>query len=208
MIRAALTCLLLLPGAVQAQGLSLEELQAQIDTDTAEIEGFRALLSDPNPSRAIAAMRAMMASGDVVLENLALEAGLSSAHGPMRKTALETYLDTGPTLQIAATLQDGDNTDVSAFQSWMSSYGTLSGERTGAITLVIGKKLDEQNCYSTTGTCVTWLTADGISFTVAQGLIGTVRLGDGGVLVGNIGGKRIGGPVDLRADLLGLEPVQ
>jgi hypothetical protein len=200
---ALLACLpLALP--VPASALTLAELTAQVDAETTEITGFRALLTDPDPSRALAAMRAMLLSGDPVLVNLALEAGLSSSNGVMRKIAIENYIAGQPNLVAEAKLVD-DGGNASDFANWMRANDyAMSSSTTGYIDISVPPFIKEQNCYGYKDKCYVKVAGDTLS--VLLGLDwnsnwGAFELRDGGKLIGSV--LTTGGPVELTVDLLG-----
>ena len=200
---AALMCLpLAFP--VAAHAISLSELTAQIDADASEITGFRALLTDPDPSRALAAMRAMLQSEDEVLVNLALEAGLNSSNGVMRKVALESFIMARPNLVAEAKLvEDGGNAE--RFENWMNqSAFAMTSPTTGYITISVPPFLAELNCFGIKDDCAVKVAGDNLSVFLGPRLDrnwGALVLTDGGKLVGSV--LSYGGPVELKVDLLG-----
>jgi hypothetical protein len=201
MWRAA-TLALAFAGTAQAQGLTLSDLSAAVDVDASEIAGFRAALADPDPNRALAAMRILMASGEPLLVNLALEAGLSAPDGVMRKSAFEAYVATRPTLLAHAEI-DGDFGE--KFRSWIElSGGSVASETTGTLTLAIGPWDEDQRCYlrAAQDTCQTRVADGQLSDVMSYGIIGLV-LGEGGTLTGSVSHERSGGPVSIRVPLLG-----
>lgn len=203
----ALLCVLLAlpaPVSVTAQTVSLEDLTAEIDAQAAQLDGFRALLTDPDPARAIAAMRAMLLSGDEVLVNLALDAGLTSSNGVMRKTALESFIAARPNLVASAELAE-EGGDAAAFAQWMAANDyAMSNPTTGYIPISVPPYLEDARCYAVDQACRVRVAGGDLSVLLGidwyQNWAG-LELVEGGRLAGSV--LSYGGPVSLSVDLLG-----
>lgn len=208
MRRAAIVALACFPLVAEAQ-MTLEELSDAVDAETAEITGFRTLLTDPDPNRAMAAMRAMLASDEPLLVNLALEVGLTAVNPVMRQVALESYIASQPTLLAKAELI-GDEADPQAFAGWMEAVGSLTGERSGQVTFPIGPYDETAQCYKGVGrtTCIARVASGALALTVVGGntsITGEAGLDlvEGGQLKGFVSAQTSGGPVALTIDLIG-----
>lgn len=213
-MRAALAVIACcLAPAADAQSVSLEELTARLDARADELSGFRRLLADPNPDRALGAMTLMMETGDPVLINLALEAGLSSAQPVMRKTALDAFIATRPTLFTRAELQTGEEARLDYFKNFVEhAGGSLASETTAIIPLPTGPWDAEKRCFVMSGgkdgSCHARIGGDGVAYLLNAGRSGYeawagFELGEDGQLVGSASASYSGGPVTLTVDLLG-----
>lgn len=106
-----LACILAaIPFAAPAQTMTVEELRALVDERVAGVDGYRALLDDPDPARSMAAMEIMLGSDDLALKRMALDQGLYSPNPVVRRMALEAFFNSGPTLAVTfdATAVEGD----------------------------------------------------------------------------------------------------
>lgn len=197
----AAAVLVALATSVQAQRLSLADLSAAVESDAAELAGFRSALADPDPNRALAAMRILMASGEPLLVNLALEAGLSALDGVMRKSAFEAYIASRPTLLAHAEIE-GDFGE--KFRGWIERLGgSAASETTGTLTLAIGPWDDASRCYlGPRQTCQARIADGQLSYATDYGTVG-LALGEGGILSGSVSHSLSGGPVSIRVPLLG-----
>lgn len=96
-------------GPAFAQRPSIEALRAQAEARLESGNAYQALLADPAPGRASAAMRIMLESGDPALQGMALDYGLHSPDAAVRRLALESLLAGAPELEVsfdAANLPD------------------------------------------------------------------------------------------------------
>jgi len=137
------------PLAGNAQSISLEDLTAQIDARTTEQNGFQALLTDPDPMRAAAAMEIMMGSGDPVLQRMAMEHGLFSTDPSSRADALKAFFDSGPTLSVFVSLTDAlDEKQQTWAKSQLSTLGgSVDAANVAYLSLRIGAFDAAQDCY-------------------------------------------------------------
>ncbi|WP_324754075.1 hypothetical protein [Roseovarius sp. Pro17] len=140
---------LTVPLVGHAQSISLEDLTAQIDARTTEQNGFQALLTDPDPARAAAAMEIMMGSGDPVLQRMAMEEGIFSTNPSSRADALKAFFNSGPTLSVFVSLTDAlDERQQTWAKSQLSNLGGSVDENNIAyLSLRIGAFDAAQDCY-------------------------------------------------------------
>ena len=199
--------------AAGAQSVSLDELTAKLDARSDELSGFRRLLADPDPDRALGAMTLIMETGDPVLINLALEAGLTSAQPVMRKTALDAFIATRPTLFARAELKDDEEARLDHFKKFVErAGGSLASETTAIIPLPTGPWDAEKRCFvideGEDAPCHARIGGDGVAYLLAAGRGGYeawagFELGEDGRLIGSASAQYSGGPVTLTVDLLG-----
>jgi hypothetical protein len=144
-----LTGAMVLATQAAAQSLSIDDLRAQIDQKVGAQNEFQALLSDPDPARAMAAMEIMMASGDAALMRMAVETGIFSSNPAVRATALKAFLGAKPTVTAFLTL--GDAYDTSQ-RNWVNGQiarmnGSVTPEDVAFFSLRVGDYDAEQDCY-------------------------------------------------------------
>jgi hypothetical protein len=148
-LTSALTGAIVLGTQAAAQSLSIDDLRAQIDQKVGAQNEFQALLSDPDPARAMAAMEIMMASGDAALMRMAVETGVFSTNPAVRATALKAFLGAKPTVTAFLTL--GDAYDTSQ-RNWVNGQvarmgGSVTPENVAFFSLRVGDYDAEQDCY-------------------------------------------------------------
>lgn len=129
-----------------AQSLSVEDLQKQIDAEMTRGSEYSVLLNDPDPARALAAMKVMMASGDPELIRIAADYGLYSANPAVRAEALKAFLATKPRIDAFFTEAGSDGDFRHAMKAHFSSEPNASG--VVATTLIIGSYDPENDCYA------------------------------------------------------------
>jgi len=158
-------------------------------------------------------MTLMRETGDPVLVNLALEAGLSSVQPVMRKTALDAYIATRPTLFARAELPAGEEARRDHLKNFVEySGGSLASETTGIIALPTGPWDAQRRCFvvgaGDDAPCHARIGGDGVAYLLAAGRGGYAawagfELAEDGRLVGSASAQYSGGPVTLTVDLLG-----
>lgn len=94
--------------SASAQSLSVEDLRAMVDEEMNKGNEYAEVLNDPEPSRAQAAMKIMLNSGDPELVKFALEYGLFSADRAVQVQAVQAYFATMPKTQIRF-IRDGED---------------------------------------------------------------------------------------------------
>lgn len=134
------------PAAVAAQSLSADDIRAMVDQRVASLDPYRALLEDPDDTRAMAAMDIMMGSGDADLRRMALEYGLYSPSAVVRRAALDAFFDTGPILTISVARTE--NANQTAFASDVTdNRGSIGADGIGHFPLRVGAADAEQSCF-------------------------------------------------------------
>lgn len=135
-------------GQSPAQSLSLQDLAAMVDERSRTLDGYRAFLTDPDPSRAMAALQIMLESGDPKLVPLALGVGVYSADVQMRQTALMAFVAGKPTLDLVL---DGANVTDETLETYRTIVTRLQGSvGTGAVASLsfkMGDWSDDKGCY-------------------------------------------------------------
>ncbi len=147
-MNCALLFLLLIAPALPAaaQGLSAEDIRAQVDARVAALDPFRKLLSDPDETRAVAAMEIMMEAQDPALRRMALEYGLYSPSRVVRRTALEAFFAARPTLSLRMTM--AKNASAVNFAADMRDYaGSVGDSGKGFFQVTLGPFDPAQGCF-------------------------------------------------------------
>ena len=172
------------PFAAQAQSLSAQDILAQVDKKVASGNEYQALLADPDPARALAAMQIMLASGDADLVRIALNAGLYSPNPTVQRTAFEAFIQTAPVLNIYI---DGKSAgDADRFRGWIEYYsGTVNDKSVGFISQKVSDYDKYGSCYTYSGSssCMFRISDDGISLNMWD-TWNILRLNDQGELEG------------------------
>lgn len=195
MIYTVVLLVLLSAVTANAQAMTAAEIREAVDQELASQDEYLNLLSDPDPRRSRAAIRAMMGSGDVDLVRLALDAGLVSDDPVVRRVALEAFFGSSPLLQV---MLDGAAVEN---RSWFNSSiesarGTVDASGKGFFVSKIGEFDPAQSC---------WLWADGQRCAVALNDSGPViqmftgwsamSLTEDGMLVGQTNMGNVAEPV-------------
>lgn len=136
---------LFMSAAVLAQSLSIEDLQKQIDAEMTKGNPYADLLNDPDPKRALAAMKVMMASGDPELVKVAADYGLYSANEAVRAEALKGFLATKPRVDIYFTEAGSQGDFLRAMRDLYNS--TPNSDGVVAATFVVGEYDEKADCY-------------------------------------------------------------
>ena len=138
--------LAVLPLDLPAQTLSAADIKAQVDQKVAGLNEYQMLLNDPDPQRAMAAMRIMLDSKDPDLVRMALSYGIFSPNPAVRRTALEAFLASGPALRV--TVDGSGANDPKDFAYFVKSLGgTIDEKGMAFLSLLVGAFDAEQNCY-------------------------------------------------------------
>ncbi|WP_018632747.1 hypothetical protein [Neomegalonema perideroedes] len=168
LIGLGLACLL--AGPAPAQRPSLEEMRARMDQEVSEIGVYRELLADPDPTRSLAAMKAMLESGDLELQAIALEYGLFSPSPIVRRRALESFLASKPVLDVVmetpAEMHPSSSVTGAYLDAFKMRAGSIDPQKGGAyVGLRIGDHDPEKGCLVEAGgsECVARVTSGGLS---------------------------------------------
>ena len=135
-------------GGLVAQSLSLDELSAMVNERSQTLDGYRAFLTDPDPSRAMAALQIMLESADPTLVQLALGVGIYSADAQMRQTAMKAYVAGQPTLDLVL---DGANITDETLEHYRTIVTRLKGsvgkDAVASLSFKMGDWSDDKGCY-------------------------------------------------------------
>ncbi|MFE3839550.1 hypothetical protein [Pseudogemmobacter sonorensis] len=204
MIRSLLAALALVAAAplgVQAQSLSAQDILAQVDKKVATGNEYQALLADPDPARALAAMQIMLASGDAELMRIALNAGLYSPNPTVQRTAVEAFIKAGPVLNIYV---DGSAaSDPDRFTEIFMRYynGTVNDRKLGFISMKVGEYNKARSCYQLDiNYCLFRISDDGISLFIWDKW-NILRVNDQGEIAGLVTVPDVAAPLPIRIPL-------
>ena len=206
----ALLCLTLAsPSIGAAQSLSVADLQKHIDAEVRKENDneYIALLNDPDPKRAQAAMKVMMASGDKELRRMAIEFGLYSADPKIQRQAILGVLDAKPNLTvfIDGSKQEAGSIPARNFQTRVGNKrGSIDEQGIARVNYAVGSFDEKQGCYidgDTHKKCLIVLSGGGITANLLQGSF-DLTLNDQGELAGVGGFPYVDAPIGVRVRLL------
>lgn len=186
-----ITCLLFWSLQATAQSQSAEDMKALIDKKVSELDSYQALLNDPDPKRALAAMEIMLLSDDTSIRRMALEYGIYSPDPAVNRAAIDAFLSSGPALQVS--LDGSTAKDPKDFASLIGTIGgTTNDKMVGYVNLVVGEFNGEEKCYMSprNGQCLMRVTDEGQSISLF-GVWWPLKLGPDGALTG-VGDMRKG----------------
>lgn len=186
-----IACLLFWSLQATAQSQSAEDMKALIDKKVSELDSYQALLNDPDPKRALAAMEIMLLSDDTSIRRMALEYGIYSPDPAVNRAAIEAFLSSGPALQVS--LDGSTAKDPKDFASLIGTIGgTTNDKMVGYVNLVVGEFNGEEKCYMSprNGQCLMRVTDEGQSISLF-GVWWPLKLGPDGALTG-VGDMRKG----------------
>lgn len=188
MYRLLVALLLSLPIATHAESpsISLEDLKAQVDKKVSDLDEYRALLNDPDPARARAALQVMIASGDPVLQQMAVETGLLSADVSVRRSTMDYFMGTRPTLLVRL---DGASIEGLHFFNTVTKSldGAIGPNKEGTILVSLGEFSAEHNCYlyaDQAEQCAVSLGVGEVFVEAGRFMSASFTLGEQGTLVG------------------------
>lgn len=132
----------------QAQTISLQDLEAQVNDRAATLAGYEVYLRDPDPNRAMAAFQIMLESGDPTLVQLAMSIGVYSPDANIRQTALKAFFAGKPTLDLFFQGSEMDEKLTGHFPRWMKGLrGSAGAKDTGSASFKVGDWSDEKGCF-------------------------------------------------------------
>ncbi|RKT37918.1 HEAT repeat domain-containing protein [Thiocapsa rosea] len=139
---------ILLTAMSAASKMSVDEITASIEGRADEISRAQDLLANPDRNKRIAAMEALLQSGDATLVQVAKESGLTSSDPYMRAAAVKAVLDAGGNFvaEFAIPIEDKDLTQIYEWLSRMKGSWS-SDRRQGFYTFAIGSYEDELKCW-------------------------------------------------------------
>lgn len=173
-------------GAVCAQATTAADIAAMVDEKMSGIDEYAALLSDPDPERALAAMQIMIGLDDPQISRMALQHGLTSTSPAVRKAALTGFFDGGPNIGIYL---DGSKLEQNDFPIYVTrAGGSVDGNAIGYLTYKVGPYDAENSCYDyipNPAYCLIKVTEDSVSVQL-WGKWSSMRLNADGVLEGAV----------------------
>ena len=187
-------------GVAGAQSV-LDEIEASIDGRASELERVEKLLSDSDPKRRIAAMEAILKTGDPAFVRKAKEVGLFSADPQLRQLAVKAIFDAGGPFRIDNDAPTKDSTKVNEFV--VHHGGNIAVDGGGTIQFVLtGDYNAEHRCWTNrNGNCSIRQTGDVVHLTDWSYGTGSFKLDDAGVLQGTLLYRGNGKPVAARIPL-------
>lgn len=184
-IAGLLAALFALPGFAQT---TLDEITAQLDSQTSELEQVDALLADPDPNRRIAAMELLLESGNPVFVSRATEAGLFSSDTEMQAAALAAIFDAGGPFKLVIDMTAGSE-DETGIKRWIGPNGSWDEAETEATYIFrTDPYAPEGQCWPVAGEdrCSIRMSGRTVSINDWRNTAGTFELNASGVLVGSM----------------------
>jgi len=170
MLRWVFVLAMLGSGPALSQTISLKDLTAKVDAQAGELGGFRALLTDPDPTRSMAAMQAMLTSGDTLLVSMALEVGAFSPNSAVRAIAMRGYFDGKPNISIKFDFSPPpeDENERNELQTQFPSMypgASIGSDWMGSMSRSVGSFDPAQGCYveGQSEVCLVKLSGDTVS---------------------------------------------
>lgn len=198
---------LILAVALSATGAAaqsvLDEIEGKITARADELRRAEELLSNPDPNVRVAAMEAIIASGDPALVRKAKEVGFYSDDLQLRAAAIKATLDAGGAFRAEFTIPEGK--DVTPIMNWLQSVGGSWSEdgSTGYLGFAVGDYTEEAMCWlwHDSRRCVFRMAGSEVA-TVDWNASAVMRLDDGAALTGAFVASGRGKPVTIRIPLL------
>lgn len=210
LLAACVSALLVLAGPTSAQGQSLlDQIEAKVDQRSGELERVDALLADPSDARRIAAMEALLASGDPEFIQRARVVGLTSEDSRLRSAALKAIFDAGGIYHAEFDIPESTSGLTKIFDWLDNASGSWSEDRrTGFVPIAIGKYNEEDKCWewlNLKGRCVFQLAGEVVHTGYWNRRLkagATMKLDDKGTLTGGFLVDGAGKPVTIRIPLI------
>lgn len=152
-------------GSGRAQ-VSLDELDQHMDERDRQLATFEARLNDPDPEKALAAMKLLIEEGDPDQRRLAIWHGLYSPDLATRSTVLRAILNSKPALVIhmKPVSEEPDKYYFNTIRQW---DGSLQPDNSASILMKIFGYDLKNDCWTykwgTNTSCAARLTADVVS---------------------------------------------
>ena len=141
-----LALLVALTSPAMAQ-VSLEEMDAAMQSRDAELAAFQERLNDPDPERALAALNLLITKGDVDQRRLAIRHGLYSTDTAIRATTLRAIFDSSPTLVMKMSPVP-DEPSVYYFRNVAQANGTLSEDNASEVLRKVNGYDEKEHCWT------------------------------------------------------------
>ncbi len=188
-------------GAAGAQSV-LDEIEASIGSRASDLERVETMLSHADPKRRVAAMEAILKTGDPAFVRKAKEIGLFSADPQLRQIAVKAIFDAGGAFRLDTDPPSKDGTDVHRLVTRFG--GSIAADGSGSIQFVLpGDYNAEQQCWmnSRKNGCSLRQTGDVVHLSAWDYTAGSFKLDDSGVLQGTLLYDGKGKPVGARIPL-------
>lgn len=186
----------------QAQ-VTLDELDKTMAAESDTMDAFRARLQDPDPVRARAAMRLLIAKGDAAQRRIAIAHGFESTDPLIRLQAVQAIFNSKPLLLFRWKPENIDKRPSNNYFNAVKNFqGNIEAEYVARVPLQVMGYSDEKECWTRAPrrTCFARINSGELSirFFDQQGWAQFV-LDVNGRLVGNptISGIQVNAVVDL-----------
>lgn len=180
---------------------TLDEIEASIGGRATELERVETLLSDPDPKRRIAAMEAVLKTGDPAFVRRAKEVGLFAADPQLRQIAVKAIFDAGGAFRIDTDAPSKDSTKIHDLVIFHG--GNVSADGGGTIQFVLTGDFNVENrCWTNrNGNCSIRQTGETVHLVDWSYGSGSFQLDESGVLQGTMLYRGSGKPIGARIPL-------
>lgn len=138
---------LMSPAVAQA---SLDEIENQLNAGTSDLERVDQMLASEDANRRIAAMEALLNSGNPTFVRRAQHVGLLSSDPGMQIAALDAILDKGGPLRFEFDFSQLTGEALKSWNSLIADYGTLAiSGKGGTIVFDVQGYNEEKRCHVT-----------------------------------------------------------
>lgn len=189
---------MLVAAPVTAQ-VTLNQLDKAMATEADTMDAFRIRLQDPNPVKARAAMRLLIAQGDAAQRRLAIAHGFQSTNSAIRLEAVRGILDAGPLLLFRLTTEDSSVTNT--YRNFVKAFdGDFESGTVTRIPVRLSGFSEELGCWTLSNNDRCWARFNSGELSIVLNRVWSqFELNAEGQLVGQtvVGGLRVAAVADL-----------
>lgn len=171
---------------------TLADIQAEVSAGSGDLAQIDSMLTDPDGNKRIAAMVALLASGNPVFIQRAKEVGFTSSDPALQIAVLKATLDAAGPLRIDVDFSDVEGEPLKEWQKHARDYGTLGADGKSATYMLNLETYDpERRCYPVKGAgCYAWLDGTALTIGISNASVST-RMDTSGALSGAISSQYI-----------------
>lgn len=165
---------------------SLDEIEAALANRTTELDRVDKLLADQDRNRRVAAMEALLQSGNPVFVGRAKEVGLFSSDRELREAALKSVFDAGGPFRLLLSLAGRDEEKSHAMR-WSTRFASVSDDgKTSSYSFGTSPYDEKAKCwkFQDNGNCAFYLSGLSVSLVWPSGR-GDLTLDADGALTGS-----------------------
>ncbi|MFK7876546.1 MAG: hypothetical protein AB8B71_12315 [Paracoccaceae bacterium] len=189
----------LLAAAPTTAQVTLDQLDQAMEAEADTMDAFRIRLQDPNPVKARAAMRLLIAQGDAAQRRLAIAHGFQSTDSAIRLEAVRGILDAGPLLLFRWTPEDSSVT--TTYRNVVKAFdGDFESGTVTRIPIKLSGFSEELGCWTLSNNERCWARFNSGELSIMLNRVWSqFELNTEGELVGQtvVGGLRVTAVADL-----------